>query len=252
MLQLPLVRALGQYSFGVYILQYQVLALWGQGHEVVGPGYWVLLVCLAAVATHYIQAPLSRQAAYARFIQLWAGGVLAAVTGGCFLPETQRELLRAGLVWGKSAATVAPDAVSYSRGVLDLRLKMHVALSAWLALPSAGGLGLWDLLAVRAINPSLALVPGSRMRDGGEGGKVAVAVRLHRKETHTFEILEPAPSKAKEPVSVGVTVQRCVSLATMQARAQRARHLRARAHTHITHTHRHKHAGGYREWRLPR
>ena len=117
-------------------LQYQALSLWVQGEEVVGFGYWLLLVSLAAVATRYVQVPLSKevicrvkisvnrmskwpltftqlQAHFSRFIRSWGGAVLVAVSILSFIPESQRQTLSEEILSSKGpAATVRSRAIS--------------------------------------------------------------------------------------------------------------------------------------------
>jgi hypothetical protein len=59
LLQNKLLARVGAWSFGVYILHFEVLALWGgaESGKGVGLAYWVVLLAMAALAHHYVQVP---------------------------------------------------------------------------------------------------------------------------------------------------------------------------------------------------
>jgi hypothetical protein len=165
LLRQPLVRALGKYSYGVYVLQYQVLALWEQGNEVVGVGYWLLLLAAAMVAVRAVQIPGDRwqEQRFAKFVGWGASAMLMAAMVCSFFPAPLQLYLSRGAQM--SATARIPDVVLYSQGVMDLRLNIGLAPSSWWTQPKAAAMSVNDLHQLKAINPSFALVPnGNRNR----------------------------------------------------------------------------------------
>jgi hypothetical protein len=117
----------------MYVLQYQVLALWGQGNEVVGVGYWLLLLAGAMLAIRAIQIPGDRwqEQRFAKFVGWGASGMLLAAMGCSFLPEPLQLNLSRGAHVTAAATIPVPDVVLYSQGVMDLRLNLRLAPLSW-------------------------------------------------------------------------------------------------------------------------
>lgn len=70
LLQSKVLGRVGAWSFGIYILHFEVLALWGgaESGKGVGVAYWVVLLAMAALAHHYVQVPWATDLVYLSFV----------------------------------------------------------------------------------------------------------------------------------------------------------------------------------------
>jgi len=72
LLQSKVLGRVGAWSFGIYILHFEVLALWGgaESGKGVGVAYWVVLLAMAALAHHYVQVPWGTDLVYLSYFVL--------------------------------------------------------------------------------------------------------------------------------------------------------------------------------------
>ena len=151
LLQTKLVAAAGAWSFGIYILHFEVLALWGgsEGGRGVGFGYWLLLLALAAVAHHYVQVPWGTDLRLSLALRLGAAGVFVVAVALSSVPDHLRNTLFLAQHKG------SPAAIVYRNGAVDFRLTLRVP-------PADGELAFIDWMNGGAghliINPTLAQV----------------------------------------------------------------------------------------------
>ena len=122
LLQHKWITAAGAWSFGIYILHFEVLALWGgsESGRGAGVGYWLLLLALAAVAHHYVQVPWGTDLRLSLALKLGAAGVFVVAAALSSVPDQ----LRSALFQGPSRGN--PAAVVYRNGAVDFRLSLRI------------------------------------------------------------------------------------------------------------------------------
>jgi hypothetical protein len=188
LLQHKLFAIAGAWSFGIYILHFEVLALWGgvESGRGAGLGYWVVLLALAALAHHYVQVPWGTDLRLSLALRLGAAGVFVV----CMVLSSVPDYLRTAL-FQPPARRSNPAAIVYRNGAVDFRLELRVP-------PADAELAFIDWMNGGKdhviINPTLA-------QDPSDPTSVWVAARLHRKDVEKH-MVPPASLGLAPPAPV--------------------------------------------------